>query len=64
MANEASIEGKEEESVWQSGDCEGKANKKVVKAFPVSALEKVKLEEEGSMVAKLAVLTSLEKLRK
>ena len=28
MANEASIEAKEEESVWQSGDCQSKANKK------------------------------------
>ena len=28
MANEASIEAKEEESVWQSGDCQSKASKK------------------------------------
>ena len=26
MANEASIEAKEEESVWQSGDCQSKAS--------------------------------------
>ena len=44
--------------------CENSLAREVVKAFPVSALEKVKLEEEGSVVAKLAVLTSLEKLRK
>ena len=28
MVNKTSIEGKEEESVWQSGDCQSKANKK------------------------------------
>ena len=48
MANEASIEAKEEESVWQSGDCQRKASKKSGLGLSNSVLEKAKLEEEGS----------------
>ena len=48
MVNEASIEAKEEESVWQSGDCQSKASKKSGLGLSNSVLEKAKLEEEGS----------------
>ena len=39
MANEASIEAKEEESVWQSGDCQSKASKKSGEGLSCPCLE-------------------------